>query len=104
MKGLSSDDVFEETFGARAVAPTSSRGGLVLAYLAWGLTKGVLLKSRLERGKEDSRLRAGWHWEGTTTADDAQGTSTQSHISPSILVYEEERGCVLEICYEPFGS
>ena len=26
---------------------------------------------------------------GTTRAEDAQGTPTQSHISPSILVYEE---------------
>ena len=26
---------------------------------------------------------------GTTTADDAQGTPTQSHISPSILIYED---------------
>ena len=25
----------------------------------------------------------------TTRADDAQGTSTQSHISPSIIVYED---------------
>ena len=28
---------------------------------------------------------------GTTRADDAQGAPTQSHISPSILVYEEEQ-------------
>ena len=26
---------------------------------------------------------------GTTRAEDAQGTPTQSHVSPSILVYEE---------------
>jgi len=26
---------------------------------------------------------------GATRAEDAQGTPTQSHISPSILVYEE---------------
>ena len=26
-------------------------------------------------------------WEGTTRTEDAQGTPTQSHISPSILVY-----------------
>ena len=32
---------------------------------------------------------------GTTRAEDAQGTPTQSHISPSILVYEENAvfGC-----------
>jgi len=29
---------------------------------------------------------------GTTRAEDAQGTPTQSHISPSILVYEENGG------------
>jgi len=27
---------------------------------------------------------------GTTRAEDAQGTPTQSHISPSILVYEDK--------------
>jgi len=32
------------------------------------------------------RLRSG---RGTTRAEDAQGTPTQSHISPSLLVYEE---------------
>jgi len=29
---------------------------------------------------------------GFTRAEDAQGTPTRSHISPSILVYEEKRG------------
>ena len=29
---------------------------------------------------------------GTARADDAQGTPTQSHISPSILVYEDDLG------------
>ena len=38
-------------------------------------------------------LRVGWlngflFWEGTKRAEDAQGTPAQSHISPSILVYE----------------
>ena len=28
---------------------------------------------------------------GTTRAEDAQGTPTQSHISPSILEYEDKR-------------
>ena len=32
------------------------------------------------------RMRAG---RGATRAEDAQGTPTQSHISPSILVYED---------------
>ena len=38
------------------------------------------------------RLRVGWLNEfgrGAARAEDAQGTPTQSHISPSILVYEE---------------
>jgi len=34
----------------------------------------------------------GWLWEGTTRAEDAQGTPTQSHVSPSILVYEDQSG------------
>ena len=29
---------------------------------------------------------------GTTRAEDGQGTPTQSHIAPSILVYEEKLG------------
>ena len=39
------------------------------------------------------RLRVGWlnlSARGATRAEDAQGTPTQSHISPSILVYEDE--------------
>jgi len=28
---------------------------------------------------------------GTARAEDAQGTPTQSHISPSILVYEDKK-------------
>ena len=39
------------------------------------------------------RLRVGWLngvvGRGTARAEDAQGTPTQSHISPSILVYED---------------
>jgi len=39
------------------------------------------------------RRRVGWltgfSGRGTTRAEDAQGTPSQSHISPSILVYEE---------------
>ena len=30
-------------------------------------------------------------WRGTTRAEDAQGTPTQSHISPNILVYEDNK-------------
>ena len=34
--------------------------------------------------------RKSFLWEGTTRAEDAQGTPTQSHISPSIQVYEDK--------------
>ena len=48
-------------------------------------------------GKGLDRLRVGWlngfSFSGrvTTRAEDAQGTPTQSHISPNILVYEDYR-------------
>ena len=48
------------------------------------------------------RLWVGWlngSGRGTARAEDAQGTPTQSHISPSILVYEDtnrERAGFLE--------
>jgi len=35
-------------------------------------------------------LRVDLSGRGTARAEDAQGTPTQSHISPSILVYEEK--------------
>jgi len=41
---------------------------------------------------EDDRLRVGWlngFWEDAARAEDAQGTPTQSHMSPSILVNEQ---------------
>ena len=34
---------------------------------------------------------------GTTRAEDAQGTPTQSHISPSILVYEENHASIFGV-------
>ena len=34
---------------------------------------------------------------GTTRAEDAQGTPTQSHISPRILVYEENTTARMEV-------
>ena len=37
---------------------------------------------------------------GTTRAEDAQGTPTQSHILPSILVYEDKAS--FSPCLEPF--
>ena len=59
----------------------------------WELT---FAKRLLKRLIGDDRLRVGWlnSWDlsgrGTTRAEDAQGTPTQSHISPSILVYEDK--------------
>ena len=40
------------------------------------------------------RLRVGWlnSGRGTARAEDAQETPTQNHLSPSILVYEDD-GC-----------
>ena len=43
------------------------------------------------------RLRVGG---GTARAEDAQGTPTQSHISPSILVYEDETVAVAVLTAE----
>jgi len=42
--------------------------------------------------RKGDRLRAG---RGTTRAKDAQGTPTQSHISTSILVYEDHPKAVV---------
>ena len=41
------------------------------------------------RQRVDDKLRVG---RGAVRAEDAQGTPAQSHISPSILVYEEKHG------------
>ena len=54
-------------------------------------------RGRLRRGPPashtlqmiDSGLAGSTAGRGTTRAKDAQGTPTQSHISPSILVYED---------------
>ena len=44
----------------------------------------------LEQITQIDRLRFGWDSErGTARANDAQGTPTQIHVSPSMLVYEE---------------
>ena len=43
-----------------------------------------------KRLKAGDRLRVG---RGTARVEDAQGTPTQSHISPSMLVYEDKPGC-----------
>ena len=42
--------------------------------------------------QHDSSHRSYFSGRGTTRAEDAQGTPTQSHISPSILVYGENMG------------
>ena len=49
------------------------------------------LQFTYERFYVDDRPRVGSE-SGTTRAEDAQGTPTQSHVSPSILVYEEKCG------------
>ena len=41
------------------------------------------------RWKARLAILRGGSGRGTTRAEDAQGTPTQSHISPSILVYED---------------
>jgi len=38
---------------------------------------------------DDKKVESQETGRGTTRAEDAQGTPTQSHISPSVLVYEE---------------
>ena len=45
-------------------------------------------------------LAGAWRGRGTTRADDAHGTPTQSHISPSILVYEEKTALHLAVEHE----
>jgi len=57
-------------------------GGDVLACLR---------KARLSRAQRVTPSRCEpWCGRGAARAEDAQGTSTQSHISPSILVYEDK--------------
>ena len=46
----------------------------------------VFRKWRIPNGRITIRAYTG---RGTTRAEDAQGTPTHSHISPSVLVYEE---------------
>ena len=42
---------------------------------------------------------------GTTRAEDAQGTPSQSHVSPSILVYEDKRWFHLQVpCQDTEGA
>ena len=53
------------------------------------MESGVDWDDRLRVGIGHLRVDRGGLWEGTTRAEDAQGTPTQSRISPSILVYED---------------
>jgi len=47
--------------------------------------------SRVQGLLANDRLRVGWlSGRGTTRAEDAQGTPTQRHVSPRILVYEDK--------------
>ena len=59
--------------------------GLSLELCGGGFPRASTCKS--------DRLRVGWllSGRGTARAEDAQGTPTQSHISPSILVHEDKR-------------
>ena len=59
----------------------SIRNILNLQHL--GVRDGVSIQS-IDRLRVVSTL-----WEGAARAEDAQGTPSQSHISPSILVYED---------------
>ena len=47
-------------------------------------------KPTVSDNNNDDRLRVG---RLTTRAEDAQGTNTQSHIKPSILIYEDNNNC-----------
>ena len=54
----------------------------------------ILMLTRWVRGTYLSALDSG---RGTARAEDAQGTPTQSHISPGILVYEEKKAQAYQI-------
>ena len=57
---------------------------LYLNFTIWG---AIFRGSTIQGGNGLGMIDSG---RGTTRAEDAQGTPTQSHISPSIRVYEEE--------------
>ena len=59
------------------VAPTTPHGVLVRGHA------GLVIDSGLVGSTDSGR--------GTARAEDAQGTPTQSHISPSILLYEDNQ-------------
>ena len=65
----------------------SSARWLLLKQVVRHMVDRLLEHSTQSRPESDDRLRV---WEGTMRAEDAQGTPTQSRISPSILVYEDE--------------
>ena len=65
-----------------------------------GLERISIVESLPGPGVVDSGL-VGWDhalagplWKGTARAEDAQGTPTQSRISPGILVYEDKPATV----------
>ena len=47
---------------------------------------GAMCEAHCGEGSHCDRLRVGW---GTARAEDARGTPSQSQMSPSKLVYEE---------------
>ena len=65
-----------ETTGSRALRERG-RHGSMKEYDPWVIDSGLI-------GSTDSHSE-----KGTTRAEDAQRTPTQSHIAPSIVVYEE---------------
>ena len=60
---------------------TPTRNKVITLLLDSGLVGSTDFHSSHPYGHEQG--------EGTTIADDAQGTPTQSHVSPSILEYED---------------
>ena len=72
------------------------RGGLVFKAhrLVYHPTLGWRVIKKKKKTTFGDRLRVGWfngfYGRGATRAEDAQATPTQSHIPPSILVYEDK--------------
>ena len=67
---------------SRSRLPAADRAGRVLSYAR--IRRHPHRVPHQSAGQSRSGARS-----GTTRAEDAQGTPTQSHISPSILVYAD---------------
>ena len=74
------------------LAPPHSRSLTILNLTCW--VRGTSLRPSTGDKTQDLSGR------GTARAEDAQGTPTQRHISPSILVDEDKKpgspGCVVQ--------